>query len=205
MFLISRRYNHGMPTLDWLDLVIIAIVVLAALHGYRRGAISQLFSYAGLGLGLIVGIAVAPFAVGLVTSLVAKAVVALVVVLGAGALLSAIGRRLGFVASRLTRRVHLGPLDSVAGAVVAGVIALALCALAATLLAGGPSQTLSSAIARSSVIARVDRNLPGLNQVTQLARRAAGARLGRLVTGVTDGRGPGARSGPASPPARPRS
>ncbi|MGI8493025.1 MAG: CvpA family protein [Acidimicrobiales bacterium] len=118
-----------MPTLDWLDLVIIAIVVLAALHGYRRGAISQLFSYAGLGLGLIVGIAVAPFAVGLVTSLVAKAVVALVVVLGAGALLSAIGRRLGFVASRLTRRVHLGPLDSVAGAVVAGVYsARSLCA-----------------------------------------------------------------------------
>ncbi len=202
MILIAARYKTGVRAFDWLDLVIIAVVLLAALRGYRRGAASQLLSYGGLGLGLIIGIAIAPFAVGLVTSLVAKAVVALVVVLGAGALLSGIGRRLGFQASRLIRRMHLSPVDSVAGAAVAGVIALALCLVAANLLARGPSSTLSSAITRSAVITNLDGNLPaGLNQITHFGQRVAG--LGGLVTGVTKPKpsgGRGAGLGPAPAP-----
>lgn len=194
-----------MPTLDWLDVVIVAIVLLAAVGGYRRGAASQLLSYGGLGLGLIIGIAVAPLAVGLVASPLAKAVVALVVILGAGAVLSTIGRRLGLHASRLIRRVHLSPLNAFAGAAVGAVIALVVCVAVANLLVHGPSRTLRSAIAGSAVIARVDRDLPfGVRQLPQVAGRAVSPPLSRLVTGVGDvtrsaGRGADLRVGGGGP------
>lgn len=180
-----------MRTFDWLDLVIIAVVVLAAVRGYRRGASSQLFSYGGFGLGLVIGLAIASFAVGLVTTPLSKALVALVVVLAVAAVVGGIGSRFGSGASRMIRRVHLGPFDSVAGAAVAGIIALAVCLLAANLLVRGPSPTLSAAISRSAVIARLDRNLPAAtNQIGHLGRRIRGS---RLVTDLTDTTPPGTR------------
>ncbi|HEY2802954.1 MAG TPA: CvpA family protein, partial [Actinomycetota bacterium] len=46
--------------MNLLDLVLIALIALAALSGFRRGAVLQLLTYGGLIAGLIVGAVVAP-------------------------------------------------------------------------------------------------------------------------------------------------
>src|SRR4029453_9344188 len=64
-----------------LDLVIVLLLVLSALNGYRRGAALQLTAYAGLLLGLIAGALLAPVVAGFVESPLAQAAVALTVLL----------------------------------------------------------------------------------------------------------------------------
>jgi len=40
---------------DWVDLLIIALMLLAAVHGLRLGALVQLLTFGGFWLGMVVG------------------------------------------------------------------------------------------------------------------------------------------------------
>ena len=51
--------------MDVLDLLILGFVLIAAYTGYRRGALLQLFTYAGLLAGLLLGAVLAPRFAGL--------------------------------------------------------------------------------------------------------------------------------------------
>ncbi len=151
--------------LNWVDLVIIVLVVVAALRGLRRGATTQVLSYGGLGVGLVVGIALAPLAVGLVATPLAKAVVALTIILALAAIGAGIGSRAGTQGGSLLRRVHLGSFDAAAGMIVAVIITLSVCWIAGTVLANGPSRRLSAGIANSHILRRIDQTLPSTTTV----------------------------------------
>ena len=49
-------WDHS-PNVNGLDFLILVLVALAAFTGFRRGALLQLFSYAGLILGVLAGYA----------------------------------------------------------------------------------------------------------------------------------------------------
>ena len=69
-----------------LDLFLIGLLVIAALLGFRRGALLQLFTYGGLLLGLIVGAALAPLTAGASADPAAGAGIAVATLLIAGAI-----------------------------------------------------------------------------------------------------------------------
>ncbi len=146
--------------MDWLDVVLIGAVVLAGIHGLRLGALMQVLTFGGFWLGLTLGTLLAAAVVSSVSGTSARTVVTLVAVLGLGILLGTAGRAVGAWSNALLRRIHLGPVDAVAGAAVAMVAVL----LTAWVVAGFLSQTnyrgLDSAISGSAVLRAVDDTLP---------------------------------------------
>ncbi|MGZ4137433.1 MAG: CvpA family protein, partial [Actinomycetota bacterium] len=65
-----------------LDLILLAVLVLAAVSGFRRGALMQVLAYGGLVVGLVIGAILAPRIASLVDGQAAQAGVAVALVLG---------------------------------------------------------------------------------------------------------------------------
>src|SRR5207237_4102727 len=74
----SRPRSATIRPVNLLDLVLVVVVVLAAINGYRRGAALQLTAYAGLFAGLVVGAVVAPRVAKLADSPFGQAALALI-------------------------------------------------------------------------------------------------------------------------------
>jgi S1-C subfamily serine protease len=143
-----------------LDVVLLLLLMLSAWGGYRRGAVLQVAGLAGLGVGFVVGIWLAPHAAELVRSDPAKAGVALGTVLGVGALGDAVGSVLGL---RLRRRAH-GTRFKAADAMGGGALSVATLVLTIWFLglnlAAGPFPSIARALQRSTVVRVVDTVLP---------------------------------------------
>lgn len=151
--------------MDWVDAVVIVVLVLAALHGLRVGAIVQVLSLAGFALGVTVGALLTDVVEPHVRTSDAKTVVALALVLGLGIVFGTLGRVIGSWGNVAARRHRLGPVDSAAGVGVAVVASLFAVWLVANELAGSPVAWLSSAIQGSGVVRAVDDVMPPLPDV----------------------------------------
>lgn len=105
-----------MTGLNWVDLVILILLLSAAVHGYRQGAVIQVFSYLGFGLGLVAGARLGPVLSQFVQSPVAKMGVVIASFFGMASVLGTVGRITG---ARMTwgvvRRAKLGPVNSIGG------------------------------------------------------------------------------------------
>ncbi|HEV7862926.1 MAG TPA: MarP family serine protease [Acidimicrobiia bacterium] len=142
------------------DVLILAALAAAIWRGLAMGAVVQLFSFAGLWLGLVAGAAAAPIAARWTDDATVRAFV----VLGCfaagpllfGPLTTTMGSR---IAARL-RGARLGPVDSAAGAVVAGVATLLVGWLVASTLARAPVRSVAEAAQRSLVARTLDGVLP---------------------------------------------
>lgn len=143
-----------------LDLILVGLAVLAAVGGYRRGAVLQAFGLFGLALGVVAAAAAVPAATGSIDDVALRVGVAAgVVLMGAAA-----GNLLGWLAgSRVRARLahpHVARTDAIAGSLLS-IAALALTTWFLALnLANGPFPTLSAAIGRSRVVALLDDSLP---------------------------------------------
>jgi S1-C subfamily serine protease len=142
------------------DLLIVAVVILAAVHGLTQGAAMQVLSFGGFWIGLVVGAALAPFVSHIVSSSFAKAFVSLVVFFGFALAGGAIGRYFGTHAWGALRRLKLGTADSAGGAVVAIVAALAAVWLIALLLTAGPTPSVARAVNDSAIVRALTEHLP---------------------------------------------
>jgi S1-C subfamily serine protease len=142
------------------DVLILALVAVAVWRGLATGAVIQLFSFAGLWIGLLAGAAAAPLAARLTDAATLRAVIVLGCFAGGpllfGPLATAIGSR---VAARL-RGASLGRVDSALGAVVSGAAALLAGWLVASTLATVPVRSVAEAAQRSVVARTLDRFLP---------------------------------------------
>lgn len=151
--------------MDWVDVVVVVLLVLAALHGLRVGALIQVLTLAGFVLGVTLGSLLADVVAPSVHAPPVKAAVSLALVVGLGMLLGVLGRLAGTWGNLAARRIRLGPLDSAAGVGVAIVAALFGIWLVANELVQSPYGWLSSAIERSSVVRTVDGVMPPLPDV----------------------------------------
>jgi len=154
-----RRVWHD-GTVNLLDLVIILLVVLAIINGYRRGAALQITAYLGLLLGLLIGALIAPPVAGLARSPFGEAALALITLIAMAAIGDAIGWFVGAKVWAVTHRTVLGTVDSVAGSFVAIVAVLLTVWFIGSNLSQGPYQTLSNQIQGSAIIRSLDDALP---------------------------------------------
>jgi len=150
---------------DWVDIVVVVLLLLAALHGLRVGALIQVLTLAGFVLGVTLGAILTDVVAPSVRTPSAKAAVALALVVGVGMIFGVLGRLLGSWGNLAARRIRLGPLDSAAGVGVALVAALLGIWLVANELVQSPYSWLSSAVARSGVVRAVDGVMPPLPDV----------------------------------------
>ena len=150
--------------MNWLDWVLVALLALAALHGWQRGAAVQVLALGGFWLGLLLGALIAPTFARLASG-VARSLVAILVVIVAAALLGGIGELLGIRFGQLLRKFRLGPLDKGLGvfAAVAGTVLAAW--LVSSIVAGSRFTSLAHAVQGSHILRAVDRALPTVPSV----------------------------------------
>jgi S1-C subfamily serine protease len=143
-----------------LDLAILALLAIAGMNGFRRGAALQLTAYAGLFAGLLAGALLAPSLAGLVSSPLAQAVVAIVVLFSLAGIGDAIGWIIGSKFWALARQSVFSVADSVAGSFVSILAVLLATWFVGFNLVNGPVPSVSRQIRSSAIIRGLDSFMP---------------------------------------------
>lgn len=143
-----------------LDVVLLALLVLAGLSGYRRGLALQAVRFGGLLVGLAAGALVAPAATKLVESPAAEAGVAVIVLVALGGAGEAAGWLLGTRLRDRARATRFGSADAVGGSAIAVVASFLAIWFVALNLVNGPFPGLASEIRGSAVVRALDEALP---------------------------------------------
>lgn len=150
--------------MNWVDLIVIGLVLVSVLHGFRAGAVVQILLLVGLGVGLFAGILLAPLLASLFDGTARTLVAILVTALctfSIGFVAEQIGRRL----HRALGRRHLGTPDALVGAAVGAITTVLLAWVFGTILSNSRYPTLNRSLQESSVLRVADRLLPPLPEV----------------------------------------
>ncbi|ROP53672.1 MarP family serine protease [Streptomyces sp. PanSC9] len=147
--------------MDLLDLVLVLVVLVYAVSGYRRGLVAGCVSLAGFVGGAAVGVWMLPWVMDLVERGSAQATVLAVATVLVPAV---VGHALaGRLALRLRGELDRGPLrvaDGLGGAAANSVAVLVVAWVAASVLGAAPSQGLASALRNSAVLGAVQEAMP---------------------------------------------
>lgn len=149
-----------MTSSQWLDLAVLAIAFVAAVSGWRSGALGSLLSFVGVILGAVAGVLLAPHVVGHVDGPRTKLFVALFLILG----LVVIGEIAGVVLGRAVRgsirHGGLRTVDSAVGVALQLVAVMVAAWLLATPLTSSDQPNLAAAVRGSRVLSTVDEVAP---------------------------------------------
>lgn len=159
---IPRALLATLASVNWVDLLIIGLMLLAAVHGLRLGALVQILTFGGFWLGLLLGTLVWVRALSFIHQSSERAGLTVAAVLLTAGFLSLLGRTVGAYSNVTLRRHHLGQLDAALGVGVAVLAVLLSCWLVASVISSPNSRFtwLSAAVARSDILHSVDRVLP---------------------------------------------
>ena len=149
-----------MTSSQWLDIAVIGVALIAAISGWRSGALGSLMSFVGVVLGAIAGVMLAPHIVSHVHSQRGKLFAALFLILA----LVVIGEVAGVVLGRAVRgSIRSGPvrvIDSFIGVALQLVVVLVAAWLLGSPLTSSNQQNLAAAARGSRVITEVDKYAP---------------------------------------------
>lgn len=146
-------------TINLIDLVIVAAVVIGVANGYRRGFWLSLAQYVGLVVGVVLGaLAAKPVLDYLqISNLSARPLGAVLVLVIGGSL----GSSIGFAAGEPIRRgilragIHTST-DSLGGAALSAVAVMAMCWFLGLSFSRGPSQEIAQQIQKSVLLHSLD-------------------------------------------------
>lgn len=146
---------------QWLDVAVLAVAFIAAISGWRSGALGSLLSFVGVLLGAIAGVLLAPHLVSHIAAPRAKLFAALFLILA----LVVIGEVAGVVLGRAVRGAirsrSIRTVDSIIGVAVQLVVVLTAAWLLATPLTQSKDQPeLAAAVRGSRVLAHVNDVAP---------------------------------------------
>jgi len=152
---------NSMTPSQWLDIAVLAVAFIAAISGWRSGALGSVLSFAGVLLGAIAGVLLAPHIVSHIAAPRAKLFTALFLILA----LVVVGEVAGVVLGRAVRSAIRSPAvrvtDSVIGVAVQVVVVLTAAWLLATPLTQSKDQPeLAAAVRGSRVLAQVNEVAP---------------------------------------------
>jgi S1-C subfamily serine protease len=147
-----------MNLLDWL---LVVLAGLYALSGYWQGFVTGAFATGGLLLGGLAGVWLAPVALGDADPSLLVSVGALFIVILSASLGQAL---LQFVGARIRSRITWQPvraLDAVGGAALSAAAVLVVAWALGVAVSGSPIGGITPMVRDSTVLAKVDRVLPG--------------------------------------------
>ena len=149
---------------QWFDLAVIAIAFVAAVSGWRSGALGSLMSFVGLILGGMAGMLLAPHIINHIDGQRTKLFVALFLVLGLVVVGEVAGVVLGGGVRGAIRNPTLRTVDSVVGVAVQVLVVVVVGWLLASMLANSDQQALAAAVKNSKIRAEVAELVPGWMQ-----------------------------------------
>jgi uncharacterized membrane protein required for colicin V production len=146
---------------NWVDIVVVLIAVAAAVSGARQGLVIALPAFAGVLLGAVVGVRLAPLLVQNFANPATRVAFAVAILV----LLVALGETFGVWCGRMLkqriRNPKLAGVDNALGAILQGVVVFVVAwmiAVPLTSFSGLPQ--LSSALQRSTVLGAVNSIMP---------------------------------------------
>jgi S1-C subfamily serine protease len=149
-----------MTASQWFDVAVIAVAFIAAVSGWRSGALGSLMSFVGVILGGFAGVLLAPHVVNHINEPRTKLFVALFLILG----LVVVGEVAGVVLGRAVRSAirsgTLRTVDSVIGVVLQVVAVLVAAWLLASPLRSSGQQVLAQAFEGSMIRKQIDQVAP---------------------------------------------
>ncbi|MDY6055290.1 CvpA family protein [Micrococcus sp.] len=159
--------------MTWLDLLLIALLVSFLVQGHRRG----LWVVTGVLAGFAAGAVAAFYAIPLVTEAVADPMWRVAAVVATTVALLSLGQWIGSSIGRAIR-LHVGlpalrRVDRWLGGLASVVVAALLFGLVALSLGGLGSPAITREIARSQVLALIDRTTPSSVQAWAARTRSA--------------------------------
>ena len=158
----SRAPLGTLAPVDWVDLLIIGLMLLAAVHGLRLGALVQILTFAGFFLGLFLGAVIWVPLLRTGHEDVTRAILVVGLWLFTACALGSVGRVLGTWSNVTVRRHHLGNVDAALGVGVAVLAVLLSAWLVAAAIATPNSRftSLDAAVNRSDILHTIDSILP---------------------------------------------
>ncbi|MEZ0363722.1 acid resistance serine protease MarP [Mycobacterium sp. pUA109] len=149
-----------MTSSQWLDIAVLAVAFVAAVSGWRSGALGSVLSFVGVALGAVAGVLLAPHLVSHVTGARPKLFAALFLILS----MVVVGEVAGVVLGRAVRgAIHsraVRGLDSLIGVALQLVVVLVAAWLLATPLTSSDQPSLAAAVRGSRVLAEVNDVAP---------------------------------------------
>ncbi len=149
-----------MTSSQWLDIAVLVVAFIAAISGWRSGALGSLMSFVGVVLGAIAGVMLAPHIVSHVHSPRAKLFAALFLILALVVIGEVAGVVLGRAVRGAIRNRGIRTVDSIIGVALQLVVVLVAAWLLATPLTSSDQPNLAAAVRGSKVLAEVDKYAP---------------------------------------------
>jgi S1-C subfamily serine protease len=169
------------------DLVVVVILIVALVVGFRSGALPQLAGLLGAIAGGVIVLAVLPYVEQPLSSVEPslRAFLVLVGILFSVGIGEAIGSAFGRTAAAMLGEGLFGALDRVLGAIVGSAQALLIVWLTGGLLAAGPNPTLSAQAQTSFAVRALNGFLPAPTEIAgELARLLSDTGLPDLFVGL---------------------
>lgn len=145
---------------QWLDVTVLAVAFIAAVSGWRSGALGSLLSFVGVALGAMAGVLLAPHLVDRVSDPRAKLFAALFLILA----MVVVGEVAGAVLGRAVRGAIRSPgirgIDSIVGMVLQLAVVLVAAWLLAAPLTSSNQPALAAAVNDSRVLREVNDVAP---------------------------------------------
>lgn len=161
-----------MTEFNWVDLVILILVITSAIHGFWQGAAVQVFSYAGFILGLVLGAKLGPVAGQLVEGPAVRLLIVVGTLFATASLLGTVGKFLGAKATwAVPKASPLGVLNSAAGLGVAVLVTLLTTWLVGGMLAQVPLGPVTAGLQESTTIRALVERLPPAPSVFSTIQR----------------------------------
>ncbi len=149
-----------MTSSQWLDLAVLAVAFIAAVSGWRSGALGSLLSFVGVVLGAVAGVLLAPHVVANIEGPRTKLFVTLFLILA----LVVIGEIAGVVLGRAVRGAIRNPglraVDSTIGVALQIVAVLVAAWMLTYPLQSSDQPNLAAAVRGSTVLKEVDDVAP---------------------------------------------
>ncbi|MGO4445409.1 acid resistance serine protease MarP [Mycobacterium sp. 2YAF39] len=149
-----------MTSSQWLDLAVLAVALIAAISGWRSGALGSLLSFVGVVLGAVAGVLLAPHVVANIDGPRTKLFVTLFLILA----LVVVGEIAGVVLGRAVRGAIRNPgvrtLDSTIGVALQIVAVLVAAWMLTYPLQTSDQPNLAAAVRGSVVLKEVDDVAP---------------------------------------------
>ncbi|WP_433330616.1 MarP family serine protease [Spirillospora sp. CA-294931] len=148
-----------------LDLILIVLVALFGVSGYRQGFIVSLLSFVGFVGGGVVGVLIAPpIAEATVSGTSQQALLAIVIAFLAATLGQLIASSVGAVLRNRVTGINARAVDAAGGAVVSALSLLIVAWFFGTLVAGSDFKPVRTQVKASTIIGGVDDLMPGQAQ-----------------------------------------
>ncbi|OBJ84390.1 acid resistance serine protease MarP [Mycobacterium asiaticum] len=146
---------------QWLDIAVLAVAFIAAISGWRSGALGSMLSFAGVLLGAVAGVLLAPHIVSQIAAPRAKLFAALFLILALVVVGEVAGVVLGRAVRGAIRNRPIRMVDSIIGVGVQLMVVLTAAWLLATPLTQSKDQPeLAAAVRGSRVLAEVNEVAP---------------------------------------------